>query len=193
MNDHDPRARAPARRVAAAPPIDPPRRGEGWGSMSATGDKRTTRGADRAVPRRLHDLGRGRARGDAPPDPADVRAARTDQPKRSPKNTRLYSQADVERLRRIQRMTPRRGSTSPESRPSSSSKPAPGDARARSRRFASRRRSLKADAREVETVHRSLRAEIVPYGAYETAEIVPPGEAGGGAASRSNGRADLVP
>src|SRR5712672_2234119 len=26
-------------------------------------------------------------------------------PKRSPKNTRLYSQADVERLRRIQRMT----------------------------------------------------------------------------------------
>ncbi|HYP55531.1 MAG TPA: helix-turn-helix transcriptional regulator [Solirubrobacterales bacterium] len=27
------------------------------------------------------------------------------QPKRSPKNTRLYSQRDVERLRRIQRMT----------------------------------------------------------------------------------------
>lgn len=26
-------------------------------------------------------------------------------PKRSPKNTRLYSQADVQRLRRIQRMT----------------------------------------------------------------------------------------
>jgi MerR family transcriptional regulator/heat shock protein HspR len=30
-------------------------------------------------------------------------------PKRSPKNTRLYSQADVERLRRIQEMTTRDG------------------------------------------------------------------------------------
>src|SRR5258705_7095738 len=30
-------------------------------------------------------------------------------PKRSPKNTRLYSQADVERLRRIQRMTTEEG------------------------------------------------------------------------------------
>jgi MerR family transcriptional regulator/heat shock protein HspR len=30
-------------------------------------------------------------------------------PKRSPKNTRLYSQRDVERLRRIQRMTSERG------------------------------------------------------------------------------------
>src|SRR5215203_3073589 len=30
-------------------------------------------------------------------------------PKRSPKNTRLYSQADVERLRRIQEMTSREG------------------------------------------------------------------------------------
>lgn len=31
------------------------------------------------------------------------------EPKRSPKNTRLYSQADVERLRRIQRMTSEMG------------------------------------------------------------------------------------
>jgi MerR family transcriptional regulator, heat shock protein HspR len=31
------------------------------------------------------------------------------QPKRSPKNTRLYSQRDVERLRRIQRMTSEEG------------------------------------------------------------------------------------
>ena len=30
-------------------------------------------------------------------------------PKRSPKNTRLYSQADVERLRRIQQMTSEEG------------------------------------------------------------------------------------
>jgi MerR family transcriptional regulator/heat shock protein HspR len=30
-------------------------------------------------------------------------------PKRSPKNTRLYSQRDVERLRRIQQMTSERG------------------------------------------------------------------------------------
>jgi MerR family transcriptional regulator, heat shock protein HspR len=31
------------------------------------------------------------------------------QPKRSPKNTRLYSQRDVERLRRIQQMTSEQG------------------------------------------------------------------------------------
>ena len=31
------------------------------------------------------------------------------EPKRSPKNTRLYSQRDVERLRRIQRMTTEEG------------------------------------------------------------------------------------
>jgi MerR family transcriptional regulator, heat shock protein HspR len=31
------------------------------------------------------------------------------QPKRSPKNTRLYSQRDVDRLRRIQRMTSEQG------------------------------------------------------------------------------------
>src|SRR4051794_41981255 len=31
------------------------------------------------------------------------------EPKRSPKNTRLYSQADVERLRRIQQMTSEEG------------------------------------------------------------------------------------
>ena len=31
-------------------------------------------------------------------------------------------------------------------------------------------------AREIEKVRRSLRAEIVPYGAYETAEIMPPGD-----------------
>ena len=31
------------------------------------------------------------------------------EPKRSPKNTRLYSQRDVERLRRIQRMTSEEG------------------------------------------------------------------------------------
>ena len=31
------------------------------------------------------------------------------EPKRSPKNTRLYSQADVERLRRIQRLTSEEG------------------------------------------------------------------------------------
>ncbi len=30
------------------------------------------------------------------------------EPKRSPKNTRLYSQRDVERLRRIQQLTARR-------------------------------------------------------------------------------------
>jgi MerR family transcriptional regulator/heat shock protein HspR len=96
-------------------------------------------------------------------------------PKRSPKNTRLYSQADVERLREIQRLTNEQGlnlagvETVLEL-----------EGRLETMReemaelHEQSERMERQMASEIEKVRRSLRAEIVPYGAYETAEIVPP-------------------
>ena len=90
-------------------------------------------------------------------------------PKRSPKNTRLYSFADVERLRRIQQMTAEEGlnlagveSVLELERELE---------RARREIVKMRERAAELERqmdRELERVRRSLRAEIVPYGAYET-------------------------
>jgi MerR family transcriptional regulator, heat shock protein HspR len=89
-------------------------------------------------------------------------------PKRSPKNTRLYSYEDVERLRRIQEMTAEEGlnlagvetvlALERELE------------RARGELAKMRKRTAELEQRmveEMERVRRSLRAEIVPYGAYE--------------------------
>ena len=95
-------------------------------------------------------------------------------PKRSPKNTRLYSYSDVERLRRIQRMTAEEGLNLAgvetvlelETRLE----------RARAELSRMRRRADELERKmlqEVDRVRRSLRAEIVPYGAYEATGIVP--------------------
>jgi len=100
-------------------------------------------------------------------------------PKRSPKNTRLYSQADVERLREIQRLTNEEGLNL-------AGVETVLDLEDRLEKMRSEMASLREQteqmerqmATEIEKVRRSLRAEIVPYGAYETAEIVPPGEGG---------------
>lgn len=98
-------------------------------------------------------------------------------PKRSPKNTRLYSQEDVERLRRIQRMTAEEGLnlagvvTVLELEAQL--------ARARHELGKMRERAAKLEQEmleEIERVRRSLRAEIVPYGAYETEGISGPAE-----------------
>jgi MerR family transcriptional regulator/heat shock protein HspR len=89
-------------------------------------------------------------------------------PKRSPKNTRLYSVEDVERLRRIQRMTAQEGlnlagvETVLELE----------QELARARRELGRMRDRAAQLEremlaEIERVKRSFRAELVPYGAYE--------------------------
>jgi MerR family transcriptional regulator/heat shock protein HspR len=89
-------------------------------------------------------------------------------PKRSPKNTRLYSQEDVERLQRIQRMTVETGlnlagvETVLELERQLE--------RARHELTRMRRRAAELEREmlaEVERVRRSMRAEIVPYGAYE--------------------------
>ncbi|CAN5183965.1 hypothetical protein BH24ACT23_BH24ACT23_07170 [soil metagenome] len=90
-------------------------------------------------------------------------------PKRSPKNTRLYSQDDVERLRRIQQMTAEEGlnlagvETVLEME----------EELERTRREL---KKLRAEARkleqrmelEIERAKRSLKSEIVPYGAYDS-------------------------
>jgi MerR family transcriptional regulator/heat shock protein HspR len=94
-------------------------------------------------------------------------------PKRSPKNTRLYSQADVERLRRIQQMTSEEGLNLAgvetvlelERRLE----------RMRNDMARVRRRAAEMESRmtqELEKLRSSLGGELVPYGAYE-AKIAP--------------------
>ena len=89
-------------------------------------------------------------------------------PKRSPKNTRLYSQADVERLRRIQQMTSEEGLNLAgvvtvlelEQRLE----------RMRTDMARMRKRATEMEARmsqELERLRKSLGGELVPYGAYE--------------------------
>ncbi len=89
-------------------------------------------------------------------------------PQRSPKNTRLYSQDDVERLRRIQRMTAEEGlnlagvETVLEMEAELE--------RTRHELAKLRQRAVELEremAIELEKVRRAARAEIVPYGAYE--------------------------
>jgi MerR family transcriptional regulator/heat shock protein HspR len=89
-------------------------------------------------------------------------------PKRSPKNTRLYSQTDVERLRRIQQMTSEEGLNLAgvetvlelERRLE----------RMRSDLAKMRKRATEMENRmtqELERLRKSLGGELVPYGAYE--------------------------
>jgi MerR family transcriptional regulator, heat shock protein HspR len=85
------------------------------------------------------------------------------EPKRSPKGTRLYSQADVERLRRIQQMTAEMGMNLAgvervfelEQQLSAMS--------AKVRRLEKRAGELAQEVERLEELRRSLRAEIVPY------------------------------
>jgi MerR family transcriptional regulator/heat shock protein HspR len=89
-------------------------------------------------------------------------------PKRSPKNTRLYSQADVERLRRIQQMTSDEGLNLAgvetvlelERRLE----------RMRGEMAKMRKRAAEMESRmtqELERLRKSMGGELVPYGAYE--------------------------
>jgi MerR family transcriptional regulator, heat shock protein HspR len=96
------------------------------------------------------------------------------EPKRSPKGTRLYSQEDVDRLRRIQGMTAELGMN------------LAGVERVfeleeqletMSRRLASlekRARDLSEEVERLEALRRELRAEIVPY--VRGGEIVRPAD-----------------
>ena len=95
-------------------------------------------------------------------------------PKRSPKNTRLYSFDDVERLRRIQRMTAEEGLNLAGVETVLDLERQLERARLELSRVQKRAAELERQMMdEVERVKRSFRAEIVPYGAYDADGIVP--------------------
>jgi MerR family transcriptional regulator/heat shock protein HspR len=89
-------------------------------------------------------------------------------PKRSPKNTRLYSQRDVERLRRIQQMTSEEGLNLAGVETVLEMEERVEKMQAELARMRKRTEELQREmAAEVDRVRRSLKAEIVPYKAYD--------------------------
>ncbi len=96
-------------------------------------------------------------------------------PKRSPKNTRLYSYEDVERLRRIQRMTAEEGLNLAGVETVMNLERELERARAELGRMRERAAELEAQmSAELERVRATLRTEIVPYGAYSIPIDRPP-------------------
>lgn len=91
-------------------------------------------------------------------------------PQRSPKNTRLYSQADVERLRRIQRMTNEEGLNLAGVETVLEMEARVERMRAELARMKKRAAQMeKQMTDELERLRASRGGEIVPYGAYESA------------------------
>ncbi|MBV9465241.1 MAG: helix-turn-helix transcriptional regulator [Solirubrobacterales bacterium] len=85
------------------------------------------------------------------------------EPKRSPKGTRLYSQEDVERLRRIQEMTAELGmNLAGVERVFELEQQLASMAR-KVTALELRANELKAEVQRLEALRRELRAEIVPY------------------------------
>src|ERR671939_1193430 len=94
------------------------------------------------------------------------------EPKRSPKGTRLYSQADVERLRRIQEMTSELGLNLAGVERVLELEEQLERATRRLEDLERRSAEMRAEMeREIEAVRRSFRAEIVPY--RHSTEILP--------------------
>src|SRR5438309_11923753 len=98
-------------------------------------------------------------------------------PKRSPKGTRLYSQADVERLRRIQEMTAELGMNLAGVERVFELEAQLAQMSAKLQRLEHRARELQAEVERLEELRRSLRAEIVPY--VRGGAIVPARQAAG--------------
>jgi MerR family transcriptional regulator/heat shock protein HspR len=95
-------------------------------------------------------------------------------PERSPRNTRLYSRADVERLRRIQHLTSEQGLNLAGVDTVMRLEERLDRTRAELTRLRDQAVAMERQlAEEVERVRKSFRAEIVPYGAYEPPEIIP--------------------
>ncbi len=89
-------------------------------------------------------------------------------PKRSPKNTRLYSQRDVERLRRIQAMTSEQGLNLAGVETVLEMEARVERMRAELERVRSHVRELEEQLdREMKRVRERSGGEIVPYGAYQ--------------------------
>jgi MerR family transcriptional regulator/heat shock protein HspR len=94
-------------------------------------------------------------------------------PQRSPKNTRLYSYEDVERLRRIQTMTEAGLNLAGVETVLSLEERIE---RMRSEMGRMRKRAAEMEKQmleELEQVRKEFRAELVPYGAYEPEDLVP--------------------
>jgi MerR family transcriptional regulator, heat shock protein HspR len=100
-------------------------------------------------------------------------------PKRSPKNTRLYSQEDVERLRRIQELTTELGMNL-------AGVEAVFELEEELARMRRRMRNLERQAErvreelsaEIERVRKSFKAELVPYEPPGQALVPPPRDGG---------------
>ena len=89
-------------------------------------------------------------------------------PQRSPKNTRLYSQEDVERLRRIQEMTAEQGLNLTGVETVLELEERLEEMQGELRRMRERAAEMEQRmADEIANARRSLGAELVPYGAYE--------------------------
>ena|SRR5689334_22182578 len=98
-------------------------------------------------------------------------------PKRSPKNTRLYSQADVERLRRIQQMTSDEGLNLAGVETVLDLERRLERMRAEMARM--RKRAAQMEQRmtqELERLRKAVGGELVPYGAYEPTKMAPGGD-----------------
>ena len=94
------------------------------------------------------------------------------EPQRSPKNTRLYSYEDVERLRRIQRMT-EEGLNLVGVETVLALEEQLERMRSELRRARARAAELEERVREERRgLRRALRAELVPYGAYEPESVL---------------------
>ena len=99
-------------------------------------------------------------------------------PKRSPRNTRLYSKRDVERLKRIQRLTSENGLNLAGVEVVLEMEARFAEMREELERMRARARELeKRLTEQVDRVRRELGAEIVPYGRYEPDLPKPPVEA----------------
>jgi MerR family transcriptional regulator, heat shock protein HspR len=94
------------------------------------------------------------------------------EPKRSPKGTRLYSQDDVERLRRIQQMTAELGLNLAGVERVLELEEQLERATLRLKALEERSAAMRAEMeREIEEVRKSFRAEIVPY--REMKDLIP--------------------
>jgi MerR family transcriptional regulator/heat shock protein HspR len=85
------------------------------------------------------------------------------EPKRSPKGTRLYSHADVERLRRIQEMTAELGLNLAGVERVLELEKQLDTMQRKVAALEKRAEELKAEVQRLEELRRELRAEIVPY------------------------------
>src|ERR1700744_6614698 len=85
------------------------------------------------------------------------------EPKRSPKGTRLYSHADVERLRRIQEMTAELGMNLAGVERVFELEQELEATTSRVKALERRAEELKSEVERLEALRRELRAEIVPY------------------------------